>query len=760
MTKTALLESSAVAALLLWIGLSAVGLLRDPVSRIDLAFVDSGESLTHGVTWGFAEISARMPIGQLAEAWTLVHLPPAAQALVPAGFIVWLSLAVFALGAELGGSRRHGWVALAAAQPWMWPWEGAGFYKQWFFAAFIVTAAASVAGWARRRGAGAWVVGAAVGASLLYRAVLAFFPPLLAAFSLSWESPRRPRWRRAAALAVVPYLFLLPWTLTHWTVERRLRIFENGAADTNIIAGVMGATTFAHGEVSQLADEEIQEGSVLRWALARVGRRPGEYAAGVLRRVRYVLGLEPWLLAGACLALLWRRREAPFQIMALFAAYFIFIHCTMALDFGHFQPLWIVLAAVAAAGFLPARGPAARLPGGKVSPYSARHWALPRPVPGVLLYAVVGASLACAGAASLALISYAALKTQGGGDGRDGLEASLAAHPEDAWLAFQLGRARLAEGKPAEAERVLRGALALRPQWLRARLELAWALALQGRTESLVKGRYSRYPSPDAHNDSYGAREPVYRAAIFLRMHRRDLARREILKALDRWRRMQSFPDSRIDQALEEKLRRDSSGRFALELDSLLGDFPRDRAGLLKELIALAPDSALPLIRHASLLIDEGDSFGALRSLDRAAELIAGPRQQAHAASQKRRLHEIALLYQRQRSHARALSILDRLVESDPLDAAYRGDRGISRYHAGSVESAIEDFETAISLAPARFESYMSLAFVYTAQRRFARAAEVYDQALANVPEHAPGRESLLVARRELALIAGSGFKP
>jgi predicted Zn-dependent protease len=718
-----------LAGLAAWMLLRLRASLRDPTVGIDLANVDLGETLMHAAGLHPRDAAYRLPIGPLVEAWSLVHLSAAAQAWVLTLFLAWSAVAVYALGAALGGAAWSGWAALAAAQPWMWPAASAGSYKQCFYEAFVVTAAAAAARWARRGGRGAADAGIAIGASLLYRSALAFFPPLLALLAIRVDGRSPGKWGRVAALVLLPYAFLIPWTGAHWAAERRIVLFESSAADPNIIAGVAGTVTFAHGDPAQLVDGEIG-GSVLKWALRRVSLHPVDYASGVLRRIRHVLGLEPWLFAAAALAFFLRRRKPAFQALALFASYFILVHCAMALAVEHFQPLWIVLAAVAASGLLPISDDA-ETRAGRAG-----------------LRTALAAAVVCAAAASAVLVRYAILKVRNRAHPLEALEAAAAARPDDGWLAFELGRARLSENSLVPAETSLRRAASLQPRWVRTRLELAWCEALQGRPENLLTDRFSLYPEMDPYNDEYGRRVGVYRAAALLRMGRREAARLELSSALDRWFEFQTFPNLADDRALEDKLRRGSDGRFSGHIDEILADFPRDRLAVLSEMSRIAPSDVLSWLDLARTAADLGDASAALDAMARAEALYPDPAEEQKIAQIPFVLRSLAVSDSAHGRADKALALLKSLTRRRPDDA----DGWIALAEAAaSVDDpalAFSSLDRAAALRPdlaqkrAIAKDYFflrRLAASYSASRRPDKALALLKSVTRRAPDDADG---------------------
>lgn len=76
--------------------------------------------------------------------------------------------------------------------------------------------------------------------------------------------------------------------------------------------------------------------------------------------------------------------------------------------------------------------------------------------------------------------------------------------------------------------------------------------------------------------------------------------------------------------------------------------------------------------------------------------------------------------------------------EADRLHRA-----GLSHYHAGEYEKAIEAYEQAIQLSPRSVETYYNLGMAYGSLGRYRDAVEVYNRALRIEPEYAPAHYNL-----------------
>ncbi|MDE2490846.1 MAG: hypothetical protein KGM24_08355, partial [Elusimicrobia bacterium] len=312
----------------------------------DASQAELGEALIARAHSRSADPSFRMPLVPLLESDALLRLSPREAAAAAAGLALLTAWLVFALGLELGGA----WSGLAAAAVWqvLFALEPKipGFAKQFVLTPLVLLAALALVRRARRPGAASSALaGAAIGASLLSRGVLAFLPPLLAAGEL--RGPGRPRARaaRAGLLLLACALLLSPWWIMNAVVQRRFVPLENGAADLNVALGALGVVHGGDGNALALTGGK----PVLPWAARRVFSRPGPFLRGVAARLRFALSLRLWLFALAALALLLRRRDPAVRAVALLAAYWLAISVLMPVEPDYFDPLWPLLAALAAA---------------------------------------------------------------------------------------------------------------------------------------------------------------------------------------------------------------------------------------------------------------------------------------------------------------------------------------------------------------------------------------------------------------------------
>jgi len=418
--------------------------------------VERGDALLHGVPLPGAAWA--MPFYSIPNAYLCSRLPRPAAAEAHSAVLLAGAAAVFALGALLyspvcGAAA----VLLYAHLP-----PGAAEDTRWLYILTVLLAAYFLARRARAPTlANGLLLGAACGASLLVLSPLFLFPFVLVVY----ERTRDPKARErrpldAAALCLLPLLFLVPWIVMNWRLTGRFVPFEDGRADDNVILGALGfVRTMGLEDTRRLAGLSPASGSALWWAVREILRHPLRFAAAVPARA--ALAFRPhWALAlaAACSVWLARRREDARQL-ALLAGYFFAIHLLMPVQDSYFDPAWPLLA-VLAAGLLAAW-----------TRPSARRWNAAGAAP---VYAAFALLLLAEAGALAAAWTYPARSRQPGA-----LERELARDPADPWLWSRRGELRLSAGRPKEAADDLGRALALDPQKDRE-VRYDWALLASG----------------------------------------------------------------------------------------------------------------------------------------------------------------------------------------------------------------------------------------------------------------------------------------
>jgi hypothetical protein len=391
-------------------------------SRTDVELGRALESAAHAAR---VDPTFRLPLGPLLES-ALERRGAASPAYF--GACLLAALLAGAAGALLAGTFAGGAAAslalfVLAGQP-----RPEGALKMLLFAPLTLLPALALALRARRPGPAAdWLAGLAFAPSLLYRSTLAFLPPLVALWTLARGRDRKAA-LSAARLLLPCALALLPVAWMNGRLHGSPTPFERGASDMLVVGGALGMVdTTPEGDRRALAPDAPEGPGVTRWAVKKVLAAPGAYALSVLRRLRFVFGLMPWLFLLAA-AGLWRARRDPAAwLLAAAAAYFIGVHSLLATLSYYYVPVWPLLCALAA-GLLAPNAPAQD---GEAVPRAA-------------LLAVLLPALAAATAAGAVAVRYARRASSAPPHSLAAVEAALARDPEDARLKARRERLRLA----------------------------------------------------------------------------------------------------------------------------------------------------------------------------------------------------------------------------------------------------------------------------------------------------------------------------
>lgn len=609
-------------AVLVWSCVSAARPVPEYPHGVQMEDYSSpGEILAHGIRALPVGVSYRMPLATLTAA-RVKHHPPVSPGALKALYRVCALALLVALGCLLhpAGALVSGAAAVLLLKEQgdeLSP--GSGFY-------LIVLLTACLLVWRAREPTPrrTFLLALAIGAGLLYRTPLAFFPPVLALWewrSRRLSSPRAVR-TNLAILCVVPYLFLLPWIGMNWALHRQLVPFEKEAADANVVAGALGLIGSIEGDLGALIGANAGEGraaSLHAWAAGEVLSHPARYAGAVLRRVGFALSSNQLLAFGAVLSFWLFRRRREFQELALLSVYFLGIHCLMGVQPNYFEPLWPLLAVAACAPL------ALAVPNDGPRPDPPEH--------GLAAFAVQGAL------GALLLLSLHAGWTAASFGARTGsrrhaplpdLDRAVAAHPDDAWLRRERGYWRLAEGRLEDAEEDLVKAAALEPANPEHRLRLAWIRALQGRPAALLRWRLPPWDrsKPNPQQSELEIESEILKACALLREGRPGRAGEHLGAALELHRARHVYVGGEHGPREREILGRlrAAESSFARYSAAVQGDRPLDeRLSLSSALTALLPGSVDVWIRRAALLDEAGRSPAAREALARAEALAAPP---------------------------------------------------------------------------------------------------------------------------------------
>ncbi|MBI4676164.1 MAG: hypothetical protein HY748_01135 [Elusimicrobia bacterium] len=704
------------AGLAAWLAAGAAFLVRgrghlpgpeqDQSPQVAVDYAERGEALIHGLPVD-PDLHMNLPVSTVWAALAFDHWGASLRCYKTAVLAAFLVLLGAVCAALCPGSP---WPAAMAAALAAWCLSPDFLvYPQLEYAVLVGLAAGALV-WRSRQPS--WrrtlVFSLAVGATLLFRSPLAFFPPLLALDE--WIRIRRsraaPYWRRGLILCVVPYLFLIPWTRMNWLLRHQVVVFEGGQASTNIVTGALGLVQTIEGDWTMLVDPSVdasRPSAVLAWAAREVGKHPLRYVEAVVRRAHLCLSQFPvlWFLAFAAW---WRFRRRPgHRQLGLLAAYFVLIHCAMSVDLRYLTPLWPLLAVLAASlAELPAS------PKADGEPWPARAGAAAILAGVLLTLGLTGYTMAkvwaMAGAAGLPWSDEAWLK-------------KLGSSPRDAWLLAQRAGQRLEAGDAATAAENLARAVGLRPDRVDYSLKLEWVRNLSGRG-----GRILEWRLPSTVVDfRVKMAFRLYRAHALMRKGDRKAALEEIRKAkaiFEATIRVHGAPAERERLLAEMLVSRDE--RFpGVAMGFMVGLPAREALSFCRELAkveASADRQCLGLI-EAAAASDPGFAAQAAKQADPSGLPPTGQ-------------HRLALLRQRVGDYRGAVRILKELVKRHPGEGVYFSDLGVNEFLAGSADQAVADLKVAIRLSPDRLAPYASLAAVYARQGRNVEALRVYDAAL------------------------------
>lgn len=375
---------AAAAVLLLGAALWRLSLtLSAAPGLLSASHIELGHGLLTAAHPSRLDPSFRLPLGPLLE--LSVERYPGAALVAAAAAAAALTAAAGALLAGTAAGLLAGALALFVIASLH---ATEGFFKMLFFTPLVLLPALALALRARRPGARAdWLAGLAFAPALLYRSTLFLLPPIIAVWTLARGRDRKSA-LSAGRLLLPCALALLPWAWMNHRLHGSWTPFERGASDMLVVGGALGMVdTTPEGDRRLLAPGAPEGHGAVRWAAKKVLSAPAPYALAVVKRLRFAIGLAPWLVLFAALGFWRARRDPAARALALFAGYFIGVHVLLATLAYYYDPLWPALCALGA-GLLAA----------KASPKDAE-----RAAGRVLLAALVPALLLAAGAAAIAL---------------------------------------------------------------------------------------------------------------------------------------------------------------------------------------------------------------------------------------------------------------------------------------------------------------------------------------------------------------------
>jgi tetratricopeptide (TPR) repeat protein len=685
-----------------------------PAEKALSTYSSLGEILTHRIQALGPRVSDRMPLATIVAAKADYDASADYGTLLAADRVLLLFAAGFLLHAH------GGLVAAAAAVLLSFSAHDLNLYPDSGYLLLVLLTAGLVVWRARApsplRSA---LLAAAVGATLLWRSPLAFFAPALALFERATEPGASWKRRRGELLilALAPYLFLLPWIAMNWTVNRRLVIFEQRSASSNLISGALGLVQNVEGDLGALIDEPIDvtnTGAVVGWAARQVARHPLRFIRAYVLRVKYALSFHPWLALMAAAATWLFRKRREYRELAFLAAYFLAIHCFMTVEERYFWPLWPPLALLACS--LPAGLRAAERPRDD-SPEAVFASAA--------LLGALALVLALCLHAEWTVLAFARGARGGRGDVEAQLSAALRANPDDAWLLQERGGERFRRGDSAGAAEDFARASALPPESPSSRLLRARAEALLGKPGLLLEWA----PPAGERREDFQLRydADILKALACLRLGRKAEARERLKAAREVFGARNILvrgPQGEREKYALDKLR-SSDAWFIRYCRQLQGPRPASEMRALDEALA-------------ALVQDPSE--------------LRIPRAEALPADDESRDRATALGYQDLKEYDRAIGVFDRLIRRRPAAASFRSDKAVCEHLKGDDDAALADLRAAIRLEPAFLPAYLTAGAIHVARGRIPQAVSVYDEALSKSPaaKADPLRRSVLAARKEL----------
>lgn len=579
---------------------------------------NSGEVILHGIPSPSGADNIFLPMSSLVGTFIFSHVSPETWKFLRilsgcAAFFLLLSLAGM-MGSMLRGVYAVALLLLLSAvcpdAPEGIRWHGHYGYPHSFLSLLVLIVAGCCAWLAQRPSPfRALILGASIGVTLLYRSTLLFFPVFFVICDRILRRTESPRlnFKSALILLLAPYFFLIPWMGMNWIVHHRLSPLENGEANIIIVAGALGMGPNSQNQLSsgvkfngKAAIWESSTESILVWAAGEVLRHPLRFLKGYWLRLCRVVLLHPILVFLALLGLWRHRARKEILSVGLLAGYYLLIHCFMAIEPRYFDPLWPLLAVLAAfclirPGNLPEPGK-----GGASETFSL-----------YFLRGAVGFGLILSLFTVYTIGVYAYDQTRAGSAIAERLNAAIGRYPDCSWLLSERGLRRLEGGDLQGAIEDMSKAAALRPDKLRS-ARLAWAKALAGAPATMLE--WELMPDSVFYHREINFDALILKAHISLRLGKTREARRYLRSAFEL-----------------------SGGTLLERSKTLLNGRPSaERIAFYDEIARVAPPSRALWLERSTAALEHGDAQLALKFL-RGAESLGLDRDDRVRASRLRR---------------------------------------------------------------------------------------------------------------------------
>lgn len=287
------------------------------------------------------------------------------------------------------------------------------------------------------------------------------------------------------------------------------------------------------------------------------------------------------------------------------------------------------------------------------------------------------------------------------------LRGLLARQPEHPGALGLMGALALQGGKPQAAEQFLRQSLAHAPGNAVTHMNLGNALSAQGRRdEGLAAFREAVRLAPG------NADVQLNLGIALLNAGRADDALKPLRKAA---RKLAGNPMAQMNLGIAEA--RAGDGRASLQA--------------FRRAEKLAPDHPGVLVNHALALSEHGKAGDAVTRLDKALARSPGNRDL---------LYMLAQVYRRAEDGWNELQALKRVVEVDPSYAPAHVNLGLLQSERGRLDEAEHHAREAVRLGPNEVEPLLNLVDILHGTGRMDDAEHLLRDRLETCPAHARGR--------------------
>ena len=199
------------------------------------------------------------------------------------------------------------------------------------------------------------MAGLSVGASMLVRSTLCFFPPILVFCEALYFGERsRAFILRSLVFLAASYALLVPWAVLKYSLTGEITLLDTKNASANIITSALGSIYALEGDIRPLAGLKPDD-SALYFYAREVVKDPFFYALTVARRLWHIFWYFPLLFGLFLAALLLKRDRSNLHVFSL-PAYFILIYAMLSNAERYFFPMVYVLPPLIVGSLLPGGG--------------------------------------------------------------------------------------------------------------------------------------------------------------------------------------------------------------------------------------------------------------------------------------------------------------------------------------------------------------------------------------------------------------------